>query len=96
MTCVNIQTDHVLNGEITTSRISPAYLEILIHCHCVPSPIEDSDAVELFLRDGIIEPDPRRNGPGMYQTTDKGAAWLEMMLATPYPVNKWIDPRLEP
>lgn len=28
-----------------------------------------------------------------YQATEKGLAWLQMILDTPYPVSKWVDPR---
>jgi hypothetical protein len=79
-------------------RISPAYLSVLIHCHGLCSPIKESmvnsEAVEVFLRDGIIEIDTDRQGCG-YRTTEKGETWLEMILTTPYPEFRWIDPRIK-
>jgi hypothetical protein len=41
-----------------------------------------------FLRDGIID-----RGDEFARATDKGKAWLSLILNTPMPVNRWTDPR---
>lgn len=76
--------------------MSPNDIEVLIHCHCQPIPHPRrgapavSEALQRFVRDGIIE---LSSEPGVFHTTSKGAAWLRMILATPYPESQWVDPR---
>jgi DNA-binding PadR family transcriptional regulator len=78
--------------------MSPSDLEVLIHCHAVAGvhPRFDApavrDAIYRFRSDGIIEEHslPCRNE---FYTTEKGKAWLEMILRTPMPTEAWIDPR---
>jgi hypothetical protein len=78
--------------------MSPSDLEVLVHCHaCVGvHPRIDApavrDAIERFRSADIIEEcsHPRR---GEFYTTDKGKAWLEIILRTPMPTKAWIDPR---
>lgn len=79
--------------------MTPNSLNVLLHYHCVcePHPRKDAPAVKQetahFLRIGIIEAEPNgRNGSG-YVTTDKGKAWVDLILATPKPVCMWVDPR---
>ena len=75
--------------------MSPSNLEVLIHYHCTasqhlryeaPAIIE---ATKKFLRDDIIKVD-YGNESG-YSTTEKGRAWLSMILKTPYPTQCWVD-----
>ena len=74
---------------------SPSDIEVLIHCHALPevhpritAPAVE-DALRRFLRDGIIETYGQK---GMYTTTMKGKAWLEMILETPYPELEYVNP----
>lgn len=46
-----------------------------------------------FLADGIIEPWDDLSGEPIYRATDKGGAWLDMILSVPMPVPLWADPR---
>lgn len=46
-------------------------------------------AVAKFMRDGIIDP---TSGP-IWRATEKGQAWLRMILNTPMPVPTFADPR---
>ena len=77
--------------------MTPNDLEILIHCHVSPTrhPRIDYHAVResinKFIKDGIIEESADRDGPHYYTTTDKGRAWIEMILRTPYPRQVWVD-----
>jgi len=48
-----------------------------------------------MLADGIIEPWDFFSREPIYRATDKGRAWLDMILATPMPEQKWVDPRTE-
>jgi hypothetical protein len=76
--------------------ITPLLIEILLHCHYSPEPHPRvhvsaiAEALAAFMREGMIEP---REVRGCYQTTERGAAWVEMLCATPFPVQAWIDPR---
>jgi DNA-binding PadR family transcriptional regulator len=78
--------------------MSPSDLEVLIHCHAVAGvhPRFHAPAVreciERFRSEGIIE-EYSGERRGEFYTTDKGAAWLEIILRTPMPIEAWIDPR---
>jgi hypothetical protein len=76
-------------------NMSPLDLEVLIHYHCNPyqhhrhdSPCV-ADATKTFFMDGIIDKS-NKTGSG-YTTTEKGRAWLAMILKTPYPTQCWVD-----
>lgn len=79
------------------SANSPSDIEVLIWYHARVEPHERHDAPAVstarlrFLEDGVIEPCDS-SGSG-YRTTERGRKWLRMILATPYPVQAWIDPR---
>jgi hypothetical protein len=45
--------------------------------------------LDQLVSDGIIVP----AGPSSHELTDRGRAWLDMILETPMPVQQWIDPR---
>jgi hypothetical protein len=60
-----------------------------------PYPYENTslETMWVFIREGVIEQtDPDKHGK-QYQVTRKGKKWLEMILSTPYPVFRWVDPR---
>jgi hypothetical protein len=78
--------------------MSPSDLEVLIHCHAIAGihPRADAPAVrdvlERFRSNDIIE-ECSGDRRGEFYTTERGKAWLEMILRTPMPVEAWIDPR---
>jgi hypothetical protein len=53
--------------------------------------INHEKAYRALEKSGLVEAWPD-NAP-MVRTTEKGQAFVEMILATPLPVNRWIDPR---
>lgn len=85
---------------------TPLAVEILIHfaTSLGPHPRIEAPAVQetvdSFVRDGILAPQAPSNNPvpaghkapGFVMTT-KGRAWLAMILATPYPESRFVDPR---
>lgn len=88
--------------------ITPNHLELLIHYHLVTNdhPRLDTpavrEAVQEFVVDGIFEKISdltleRIRAPS-YRLTEKGIAWLSMLLDTPYPVEKtiWFDQKGKP
>jgi hypothetical protein len=43
----------------------------------------------------MIKVEARAPYSASYQLTERGQKWIDMILATPMPVNRWIDPREE-
>jgi hypothetical protein len=81
-----------------TPRIAqPIYVEILLFYFTTPAlhPCQDAPAYasarswligsELLVHDATKA--------SHYEVTDKGAAWIEMLLRTPLPEQRWVDPR---
>lgn len=84
-------------------RISPVGIEAMLHYYYSPEPHQmyDSTAVReataVFLQNELVEPRPLdkesvRFGPPLYQCTEKGRAWVEMICTTPLPQIVWINP----
>lgn len=77
-------------------QTSPSDIEVLIHFYVSPEPHPRrhtpavEDAIAMFEKDEILK---RINIGSGYTVTDKGVAWLNMILETPYPEKIWIDPR---
>lgn len=69
--------------------MTPNDLEVLIHCYVSPErhPRIDApavrEAIKKFIRDGIIDE--------RHRTTEKGEAWLELILRVPYPKKAYVD-----
>lgn len=80
---------------------SPLEIELLFHCYVSPERFPRIGApavVEALLRfkvDGILQ----NRGPDtdlLFEVTEKGKAWIEMILSTPYPVSVWMSPARRP
>ena len=73
--------------------MTPNELEILMHYYISPKPHPRIDApacqetTQKFMDDGIFE----FNGGDSYLVTEKGQAWIRMILKTPYPIPAYID-----
>ena len=80
-------------------RLSPAYISVLLHCHCHCDEIPNRgapvvvDALREFMEYGLIV----KGGmyPHGFETTPKGRALVEMLCSTPLPVaiSGFQDPR---
>ena len=81
--------------------MTPCQLEVLIHCHVCPFPHPRreaqsvSEAFDFFL-DGDIIVHVEASEPTFYTTTDKGKAWLAVILDTPCPTQQWLDEQGRP
>lgn len=53
--------------------------------------IHHGAAYKALEKSGLVQPWPDKDG--YVQTTDKGRVFIEMILAVPLPVQKWVDPR---
>ena len=80
-------------------RLTPNDIEVLIHCHCHPEPHPRlnapavSDAIQRFLRQGLIETVEDSNNT--WATTERGRVLIDMLCETPLPEQRWFDPRTE-
>lgn len=79
---------------LNEDRLSPAELEFLLHYYYSPLPHPKwsgfQDLACMWVTQGILE---ELHTPGLWRVTDKGSAWLEMILATPVPKVSYLDPR---
>ena len=80
--------------------MSPSDIEVLLHYYVSPSPhprVEApavAKAVVRFVHDDIfcVTGETECIGSG-FRVTDRGEAFISMLLGTPYPEKKWVDPR---
>lgn len=73
--------------------MSPFELRFLLHCYYSPEPFEAitnkviGDFAEQMLTEGILLKAEEKN---CYTVTEKGRVWVERILATPQPIQKWV------
>lgn len=80
-------------------RLSPAYIELLIHCHCHCDPLPRPDApvtiegLAMLKEYGIIEESDRFDHG--WATTMRGRALVQLLCETPPPeqFTSFLDPR---
>ena len=76
--------------------MTPNDLEILIHCHVSPTPHPRIDAPAVVQAlDDLVECDliiKHKGCDGVYSTTDRGKAHIEVLCNMSLPEKKWIDP----
>ena len=82
----------------TTNRLSPADLHMLLNIYAIPGPPSQdwkgSATLTAWLNDGTVCKEAGK-GEGCFFLTDKGEKWLNMILSTPQPENRWCDPRIK-
>lgn len=77
--------------------MSPFKMDVLMHYYCmaVPHPKVMSKGVQEYIHDlvedGVMIMD-EESGTG-FRMTEKGYAWIQMILDTPMPISVWTDPR---
>jgi len=84
---------------ITRNLHSPLKIEIVLKAHYHPKftirrdyTAEQEVASQLF-KDGILALKGTEDyDTGYYTLTEKGKVFLDMILNTPYPIQKWVDP----
>jgi hypothetical protein len=78
---------------------SPSNLELLLHCYYSRTPHERlhapaiQEGIQYLLQEGMIEPG---TVPDSYGATAKAEAFIEHLLAVPFPEAKWIVPQVAP
>lgn len=78
--------------------MTPLAMSMLAHFAAARSPFPDYDAepqkkvIAEFITAKVIQPthDPDNF---IYELSDRGHAYFDMVSRTPYPEKKWIDPR---
>lgn len=84
---------------ITRNLHSPLKIEIVLKTHYHPKYMinrwnsAEQDVATLLFKDGIIAlKGTEDSDTGYYALTEKGKAFVEMILNTPYPIQKWVTP----
>lgn len=88
---------------IETPLFTPLHLQLILHAHVTNSPyptwelpVAREYTAEL-IRLGLIEGNlVSEFGGGSCSTTEKGEAFIEMLLRTPLPVQLWCAPNGKP
>jgi len=86
-----------MNTIFHSNVITPNHLDVLVHYYTTPGdhPHVASQAVLEAIADLEEEEILRRDSQGDIHVSEKGCAWLKLMLNTPYPIQKRVDPRTE-
>lgn len=75
--------------------MTPLQINMVLHFHHIAEPWPRAeapackDAIEDFVKAGIIEPD---DGPSGYRTTERGNALVDHLCAVRFPVARWEQP----
>lgn len=75
--------------------MSPAHLKVLLHIyttnqkHAAADESWFKDLIGQWERSGIVS----QKDDGRLDCTEKGNAWVDSILATPLPIQMWLDPR---
>ena len=73
--------------------MTPLGITVVLHYYTTPEALPNSDApavremVSSLIRDGILG----REALGLPFVTDRGRAWIELLLRTPFPRMAWVD-----
>jgi len=71
--------------------MTPNDIEILIHCHVSPAPHPRyeyiTDVIRQLLTSDLIQ---HGDEPNSFRTTERGAAHVEQLCDTPWPVQAWV------
>lgn len=75
-------------------RHAPSKIEIALRYYYQPQPAEalemkDAQDIRALQHDGMLE---RVAGHG-FQLSARGQAWIQLLLHTPYPETRYVDPR---
>lgn len=74
--------------------MTPVALEFLLHCYYDSRPYHKmspavKDSIIDFVRNDILVENTA--DPTGYKVTQKGQVWIESILKTPMPVQKWVS-----
>jgi len=73
---------------------TPVVIQTMLHIYSCPQSLRDVPAVKESLhrlrKHGLIESVNEGSG---YQCTERGLAWINILLETPLPTSAFLDPR---
>lgn len=78
-------------------RTCPSSIEVIMHFYYSPEPHPRRNApaviaaIRDFLNEGLIV--QSLWDKNLYSCTERGRMWVEMICATPYPQQVYVDPR---
>jgi DNA-binding HxlR family transcriptional regulator len=86
--------------------MTPYEINVILHIHTCIAPFESSGikpsellkaTLEQLIELDIIKVDDDRSvhHGHIYETTPRGMTFVQMLCDTPFPEQKWIDPRTE-
>ena len=73
-------------------------IDVMMHYYVSPRPHERvnapavQEAINMFVKNGMLRPS-KDNKDSRFCVTAKGRVWIDMLLATPFPVERFVDPR---
>jgi hypothetical protein len=76
---------------------SPSNLELLLHCHYSPEQHPRlrapaiQEGIDYLIGHGMIR-HARGGDPEIYDTTEKGVAYIDYLMQVPFPEQHWIVP----
>jgi hypothetical protein len=71
---------------------TPSNLELLLHCYVSPAPHPRlrapsiQEGLAYLATQGMVE---QTSDEGVFETTDKGRAYIEHLMKVPFPVQYW-------
>lgn len=78
-------------------NLTPFEIQFLLHCYYSPNPWPDSnarqDAIDRFEAEALLFFYANTSDGPVYRLTPRGKALVQMLCATPFPVESWADPR---
>jgi len=81
--------------------LSPVVLEAFLRIYYSPTPLSGLDTpavtkgLALLENNGVIQREKADKDDSPFRITPKGHVFLNMILSTPFPVTKAVDPRTE-
>ena len=77
---------------------TPNDIDVMLHYYVSPRPHDRvhapavQESINMFVKNGMLCPSKDNQGSGFCVTT-KGQVWIDMLLATPFPVERFVDHR---
>lgn len=74
----------------------PGFIRLLLWYHSTTTPLEPTgntrEWTDQMFAEGLII---AAEEPGTFTTSAKGMAYVDLICSTPYPVQRWLDPRIK-
>lgn len=77
-------------------KLAPIDIEVILHYYVSPDPhprittLAISQAIDFFIEQSMLV---KTGEPEVIRVTNRGKVWIDMLRSTPFPEQRWIDPR---